>query len=157
MKIITTKMATILGTKVRVTSWTWVSACMSAMTMPTAMAAATAGPEARITLGVGYDDPRITAAEKCRYDASVVVPADFVPDRRVNVMDLPGGPCAVATYTGSSDGIVDAWDRVFAGWLPVSAWQPDDRPCVEVYRGNAMVDPKAGVFTCELCLPVRPL
>ena len=115
------------------------------------------GPEARITLGVGYDDPRITAAEKCRYDACVVVPADFVPDRRVNVMDLSGGPCAVATYTGSSDGIVDAWDRVFAGWLPASAWQPDDRPCVEVYRGNAIVDPKAGVFTCELCLPVRPL
>lgn len=114
-------------------------------------------PEARVTLGVGYDDPRITAAEKCRYDACVVVPPDFLPDRRVNVMDLRGGPCAVATFTGTADEITDAWDRVFAAWLPGSAWQPDDRPCVEVYRGNPTVDAKAGVFRCELCLPVRPL
>ena len=67
-------------------------------------------PEARVTLGVGYDDPRITAAEKCRYDACVVVPADFLPDRRVNVMDLRGGPCAVATFTGTPIEITDAWD-----------------------------------------------
>jgi AraC family transcriptional regulator len=86
-----------------------------------------------------------------------VVPADFLPDRRVNVMDLPGGPCAAATFTGTADEITDAWDHVFAAWLPASAWQPDDRPCVEVYRGRAMVDVKAGVFRCELCLPVRPL
>ena len=51
-------------------------------------------PEGRVTVGVGYDDPRITAAEQCRYDACVVVPADFQADRRVSVMDLPGGPCA---------------------------------------------------------------
>ena len=115
------------------------------------------GPEARVTLGVGYDDPRITAAEKCRYDACVVVPADFLLDRRVNVMDLPGGPCAVATFTGTADEITDAWDHVFTAWLPASAWQPDDRPCVEVYRGNPTVAAKVGLFRCELCLPVRPL
>ena len=68
-------------------------------------------PEARVTLGVGYDDPRITAAEQCRYDACVVVPADFQADRRVNVMDLPGGPCAVATFTGTADEITGAWDQ----------------------------------------------
>jgi AraC family transcriptional regulator len=33
-----------------------------------------------IKLGVGHDDPGITAAEKCRYDACVVVPPDFPPD-----------------------------------------------------------------------------
>ena len=77
------------------------------------------------------------------------------PER--NVMDLPGGPCAVATFTGTADEITDAWDHVFTAWLPGSAWQSDDRPCVEVYRGRAMVDVKAGIFRCELCLPVRPL
>ena len=70
-------------------------------------------PEARVALGVGYDDPRITAAEQCRYDACVVVPADFQADRRVNVMDLPCGPCAVATFTGTADEITGAWDQVF--------------------------------------------
>ena len=46
----------------------------------------------RITIGVGYDDPRITAAEKCRYDACAVVAPDFRPDQLVDVTDLAGGP-----------------------------------------------------------------
>ena len=46
---------------------------------------------------------------------------------------------------------------VFASWLPGSGYQPDDRPCYELYRGDPMVDPKARMFRCDLCLPVRPL
>ena len=44
-----------------------------------------------------------------------------------------------------------------AAWLPGSGYQPDDRPCYELYRGDPTVDPKKGTFRCELCLPVRPL
>ena len=40
-------------------------------------------------------------------------------------------------------------------WLPGSGYEPDDRPCLEVYRGNPSVG--AGAFRCELCVPVRPL
>ncbi|MNT63463.1 hypothetical protein D3C72_2012800 [compost metagenome] len=45
-----TRMATIFGTKVRVISWTWVSAWMSAMVTPTIIAASTAGPDATSTV-----------------------------------------------------------------------------------------------------------
>jgi AraC family transcriptional regulator len=121
------------------------------------MEASQLGRAGRITLGVGHDDPSITAAEKCRYDACVVVPEDFALDKWVNVMDVPGGKCAVAEFTGTADEIEGAWDGVFSGWLPNSGYQPDDRPCVEVYRGDPMVGAKAGVFRCDLCLPVRPL
>jgi len=113
--------------------------------------------ETTIRLGVGYDDPSITAAEKCRYDACVVVAQDFKPDRWVNVMDLPSGKCAVYEFTGGAHDIVTAWDRAFASWLPGSGYQPDDRPCCEVYRGATMVDAKKGIFRCELWLPVRAL
>ena len=113
--------------------------------------------ETTTRLGVGYDDPHITPAEKCRYDACVVVPPDFKADRWVNAMDLPGGKCAVYEFTGTAWEIEPAWNRVFASWLPGSGYQPDDRPCFEVYRGAPMVDAKAGIFRCELCLPVRPL
>ena len=115
------------------------------------------GPVGRITLGVGYDDPGVTAADKCRYDACVVVPEDFPPDQWVNVMHVPGGQCAVTEFTGTAHEIQGAWDRVFSTWLPDSGYQPDDRPCFEVYRDDPTVDVKAGVFRCELCLPVRPL
>jgi len=110
-----------------------------------------------VKLGVGYDDPRITAAEKCRYDACVVIPPDFAADRWVNVMDVAGGKYAVAEFVGTALTIADTWDHVFSAWLPQSGWQPDDRPCVEVYRGNPDVKGQPGVFRCELCLPVRPL
>ena len=113
--------------------------------------------EAQITLGVAYDDPSITEAQKCRYDACVVVPQSFQPDRWVNVMDVPGGKYAVWEFAGTAHEIEEAWDRVFSAWLPNSGYQPDDRPCFEQYHGNPCVAAKAGTFRCDLCLPVRPL
>ena len=113
--------------------------------------------ETTVRLGVAYDDPRITAAEQCRYDACVVIPPDFPPDRWVNVMDIPAGRYAVWEFTGSAREIGDAWDRVFRAWLPTSGYQPDDRPCFEVYRGAPDAEATPGTFRCDLCLPVRPL
>lgn len=107
-------------------------------------------------LGVAHDDPAITQAEKCRYDACAVVREDFQPDRSVNVASVPGGRYAVSRFRGTAHEIQGAWDRVFAGWLPDSGYQPDDRPCMEVYRGRAF-DEKTRVFSCDLCLPVRAL
>jgi AraC family transcriptional regulator len=111
----------------------------------------------RITLGIAHDDPAITSPERCRYDAGVVVPADFAADRWVTVTDVPSGRYAVAGFTGTAHEIEAAWDRLFAVWLPASGYEPDDRSCYELYRGNPTVDAKAGRFRCELCLPVRPL
>jgi AraC family transcriptional regulator len=59
-------------------------------------------------------------------------------------------------FVGTALEIGPAWDRTFGDWLPQSGYQPDDRPCGEVYHGQA-VDAKTGVFKCELCMPVRPL
>jgi AraC family transcriptional regulator len=113
--------------------------------------------EAAVKLGVGHDDPHITEAAKCRYDACVVVPQDFPSNKWINMVDLPGGKVAVSEFTGGAHEIGEAWERVFSAWLPGSGYQPDDRSCVEVYRGHAGVDGKPGVFRGELCLPVRPL
>lgn len=107
-------------------------------------------------LGIAYDDAGITEPAKCSYDACVVVPRDFIADRWVNLKDIPGGKYAVALFHGTPHEIESAWERVFAGWLPDSGYQPDDRACLEIYRG-APARGKAGSFRCELCLPVRPL
>ena len=109
-----------------------------------------------VRLGIAYDDPSVTAAEKLRYDACVVVPPHFTADRWVNLMDVPGGRFAVAPFVGSPRDITRAWDSVFSTWLPQSGFQPDDRPCFEMYRGNPFVDDKR-TFRCDLYMPVRPL
>jgi len=113
--------------------------------------------DATIRLGVAHDDPAITPAEKCRYDACLAIPEDFQPDRWVNVTEIPKNKYAVWEFTGTAHDIQAAWDRVFSAWLPNSGYQPDDRPCFEVYRGGLDVDAKAGIFRCELCLPVKAL
>jgi AraC family transcriptional regulator len=115
------------------------------------------GLEKNDKLGIAYDDPAITPPDKSRYDACVVVPHDFPADRLVERMDVPGGAYAVAGFIGTAHQIVDAWRSVFASWLPSSGYQPDDRPCYELYRGDPSVDGKKGAFRCDLCLPVRPL
>jgi AraC family transcriptional regulator len=110
----------------------------------------------QIMLGVAYDNPNVAAPDRCRYDACAVVPEEFQADRQVDVTDVGGGPYAMYDFTGTSDEISSAWDRTF-DTLPDSGYVPDDRPCIEVYRGDCSVAGEPGRFRCELCLPVRPL
>lgn len=113
--------------------------------------------DSTVALGVAYDDPHITAAEQCRYDACVVVPPSFTPDRWVNVMDVPGGKYAVSEFVGTAHEVGGAWEALYRSWLPGSGFEPDDRACFEIYRGNPSVAAARGAFRCDLCLPVRPM
>jgi AraC family transcriptional regulator len=114
------------------------------------------GPDS-VKIGIGHDDPHVTAPEKCRYDACVVVPDSLPVDKHVNLADVPAGRYAVAAFTGSAHEIGDAWNALYRTWLPSSGYQPDDRPCLEIYRGDPMDTARPGVFHCELCVPVKPL
>jgi AraC family transcriptional regulator len=108
------------------------------------------------TIGIGHDAPDVVAPEKLRYDACLVVSEDFKPDHSVNVSRLPGGRYAVTSFRGTAATISGAWDRMFATWLPNSGFQPDDRPCLELYHNDSGPE-RDGHFRCELCLPVEPL
>ena len=110
-----------------------------------------------LRIGIGHDDAWVTPPEKCRYDACVVLPPDFQGDRLVNVMDLPGGRYAVSKYSGSAHRISQAWDTLYQAWLPDSGYEPDDRPCLELYRDNPQVGGRPARFRADLCVPVRPL
>ena len=113
------------------------------------------GPGA-IKLGIAHDDPDVTAVERLRYDAGVVVPDDFAGDKWVNLTDVPGGRVAIRAFAGTADEIEEAWSALYRTWLPGSGFEPDDRPCLELYRGSPEVAGRAGAFRCELCIPVRP-
>lgn len=110
-----------------------------------------------LRIGIGHDDAWVTPPERCRYDACVEVTADFAADRHVNLVDLPGGRYAVTRFGGTPHRISAAWDALYRTWLPGSGYQPDDRPCLELYRGDPRVGSRPGAFRADLCLPVRPL
>ena len=107
--------------------------------------------------GIGLDDPMTTAPEKLRYDACIEVPDGFVAKPPAGITVLPGGRYAVRSFKGTPATIGAAWMEVFRDWLPSSAMQMDSRPTIEYYPGGSSVDPKTGVFECELWVPVKPL
>ena len=109
-----------------------------------------------VMLGVAYDDPDITAPDRCRYDACVVVPEGFAADRWVSVMDIPSGKYAVSDFEGTAHDIRGAWEALYRSWLSGSGYEPDDRPCFEVYRAKPSGECPPVAFRCELCLAVQP-
>lgn len=107
--------------------------------------------------GIGQDDPHITPAAQCRYDACVAVPDDFVAKGSASIAILPGGRYAVAAFTGTVPQLSLAWTELLRDWLPASGMQMDGRPLFEHMPPDTPYDPATGVFRCELCIPVKPL
>lgn len=107
--------------------------------------------------GISYDDPSITAAEQCRYDACVEIAPDFVVSGGAFRTTIPGGKYAALRYSGNAERVVDAWTALLREWLPASGLQLDSRPCFEYYPTDARCDARTGAFECDICVPVVPL
>jgi len=111
----------------------------------------------RPRFGIALDDPTVTEAARCRYDAGVEVPADAVLAGQAQRSTLPGGRFACMPFEGTSAEVDAAWQRLLRDWLPASGLQVDSRPFIEHYPPEARFDPATGVFNCTLCLPVTAL
>jgi len=108
--------------------------------------------------GISQDNPEITPADKCRYDACIEVDEAFKPQGEIGVQNFGGGRYACGRFTGKPGNEVhEAWKHMFAEWLPQSGYQPDNNPAVELYDEDFVMDPKTGTFSCWLCVPVRAL
>ncbi len=105
--------------------------------------------------GIGRDDPCITPADNCRYDACVEVPDDFVARGAVGIAAMPGGRYAVTDFEGTPADLDVAYTELLRDWLPASGLQADGRPFYEYYPVGARYDARAGTFQCRLCLAVR--
>lgn len=117
------------------------------------------GPKT-LVLGVALDNPYVTPEDKCRYDACVTVPPGTKGQGEVGVYEISAGKYAIYHTEGEevkiNEQIGKAWDDLMGGWFPDSGYQPDDRPCFEIYR-ETEEDMKAGKFIVDLCEPVKPL
>jgi AraC family transcriptional regulator len=112
-------------------------------------------PETQL-LAVYHDDPNITAADNLRTSICITVPPETKVDGDVGKMSIPGGRYAVARVEVAQDEFQGAWDALFGGWLPESGYQPDDRPCYEIYRNDPKQHPE-GKHITDICIPVKPL
>jgi len=107
--------------------------------------------------GISHDDPGITAADKCRYDACVEVPSGFVATGKALLTTLPGGKYAATRVFGTTARVGATWNAMLRDWLPASGMQLDARPFFEYYPPHARYDPQTGAFECDICIPVTTL
>jgi AraC family transcriptional regulator len=107
--------------------------------------------------GIALDDPGLTPAERCRYDACIEVGERFVANGPAGIASLPGGRYALLPFHGHPDGLPQAWQALLRDWLPGSGQQIDNRPCLTLYPANSFTAPAGPDFSCTLGIPVRPL
>lgn len=112
-------------------------------------------PDTRF-LAIYHDSPDVTPMDRLRSDACITVPEGTKVKRDIGLMTLPGGTYAAAYVEIDVSQYGEAWDRLFSDWLPESGYQPDDRPCYELYLNDPRKHPK-NKHILEICEPVRPL
>lgn len=107
-------------------------------------------------VGISWDDPDITPANKCRFYACMTVPQNTETGGEINLYDLPATTCIVAKLEGPAEKIKETYDIIYKQYLPSSGYQPDDIPCFEIYYKDPDEDP-AGIFDMDICVPVKAL
>jgi AraC family transcriptional regulator len=89
-----------------------------------------------MTIGIVYDDPAVTPADKIRYDACLVIRREVKPEGQFGVMELPGGPHAVATHRGPYETLSETYKRIYGEWLPKSGYELSNSPAFEQYLNS---------------------
>lgn len=108
------------------------------------------------SVGVFYDDPRVTPEADLRSAACVEVGPGVGPDAGagVEVMTIPGGRYAVGVLKGSYERLPEAWAWMLRDWMPARGLVADQRPCFEVYLNSPMHTPREELATA-IHVPVK--
>mgnify|MGYP001546692225 CR=1 FL=1 len=68
-------------------------------------------------------------------------------------MILEASWSVVARFEVTVQEFLQACESVYGQRIPTSGFQPDDKPCFEVYPE----EPKDGKFIVDICVPVKPM
>jgi AraC family transcriptional regulator len=108
-----------------------------------------------LVIGIGYDDPAVTPADKIRFDCCVTVDDQFQPDGEVGVQTIEGGECAILTHHGPYERLGDSYGWLYGTWLPASGREPGNSPPFEIYRTYHKNTAPEELLT-DLCVPLAP-
>jgi AraC family transcriptional regulator len=103
-----------------------------------------------------HDNPDITEKEKLRVSVCITVPPETEVSGEVGKIVIPAGKCALARFEITSKEFGDAWNWVYGEWMPKSGYEPDDRPCYEMYLNDPKEHPDHK-FVVEICAPIKPV
>lgn len=105
--------------------------------------------------GIGLDDPAVTPASRCRFDACIEIAADQALPVQVPVKMLEGGLHAVLPYHGAPSQTLGHWQWLIQCWLQQSRYSVNEQPCFQRYpQGNPVFAARHEVEGFVLPAPV---
>ena len=105
-------------------------------------------------LGIGHDDPSITEASKCRYDACITVERDVKPQGEIGFKTVIGGKYAVFFHKGPYEKLPLIYNAIFSKWFPESKYQLREFPSFESYI-NDPCKVKPEEYETLLYIPIK--
>lgn len=118
-----------------------------------------------VAYGVSYDNPDITAPQKCRMDACVSLPpelletcAELCPllqNEDIFLRHIGGEQeYAALRIRGPYTLLHPAYRSLFGMWFPQSGREPENEPGFEIYWNSPQITPPADLLT-EICIPLK--
>lgn len=98
-------------------------------------------------LGLCYDDPKMTPADKCRYDACMVIPESFAVVEGADKKEIAGGRYATVIHKRSYETLYIAYAALFGEWLPQSGEELQEAPSIQVYLNDIEETPVNELLT----------
>ena len=106
-------------------------------------------------LSISYDDPKITEADKLRYEACISIDKPVKPEGEVGTQTIKGGIYAVFLHKGPYENLHETYTGIFSGWLPESGEKLRDLPCIEHYLNRDPHKTKPENLRTEILVPVE--
>ncbi|SDQ86879.1 GyrI-like domain-containing protein [Pseudovibrio sp. Tun.PSC04-5.I4] len=117
-----------------------------------------AGPRGLIagaeTLCMFHDDPDVTDSDLMRFSSCITLDRDVDVSGEVGKMSVAGGKYAYGHFKIAHHESQAAWEVMFGEWLPTSGYEPENKPCFQLYPNMSSGMEKQDVY---ICIPVLPL
>ena len=85
-----------------------------------------------------------------RSTACISVPNNWAPSGDLTEAHIEGGRYAKIVHTGTYAELKTAYDWLYQTWLPNSALEPRDLPCIEEYLNNPRQVPAKDLKTAVM-------
>lgn len=102
------------------------------------------------TIGIFHDDPVSVPQDELRSTACITVPDHWAPSGDLTEAHIEGGRYGRIVHTGPYTELKTAYDWLYQTWLPNSAEEPRDLPCLEEYLNDPRQVPAKDLKTAVM-------
>jgi len=98
-------------------------------------------------IGISYDDPLITDENRCIYDVCINVNENI----GTNIHTVEQGYYACYKFHDKTSNMINAFNEIFALWLPYSGYEIEHRFPLEIYHSEM---DSQGRMNVDICIPI---